>query len=148
MASLDDVFGSDVLIVKEEIVKEEKVNLFDHLNAINFNKTPTITDDVTEKQYPTFMVRRGLSFGRDTVLAANEMNIANHVDAKLQHDFLISIIPPKKRFNKWVKADTMQSVDALKKLFGYSTQKALTALTALTDQQIKELELLIQTGGT
>ena len=73
---------------------------FDFLNEINYGKKNIMIDDITEKQYNSFMVNRGLSYFKDTVVIANEMNINHHLDNRLQFDFLINIIRRKRRFSK------------------------------------------------
>ena len=49
-------------------------------------------DDLAEKDYNSFMVNRGLSYYNDTVIYANEMNIHNQIDSRMQYDFLRNII--------------------------------------------------------
>ena len=50
-----------------------------------------------EKSYSSFMVNRALSYHRDTVLFANEMNRYTTLDNKLKYDFLINMIIAQKR---------------------------------------------------
>ena len=80
-------------------------NPFQYLNAINDTKQNIMVDDITEKAYNSFMVNRGLSYFKDTVIFANEMNRNHHLDSRLQFDFLINIIRKRKRFSKWIKPD-------------------------------------------
>jgi hypothetical protein len=80
------------------------MNPFDFINAINYSKKDVMVDDLTEKEYNSFIVNRSLSNFSDTVLYANEMNINHHLDARLQFDFFINIIKKRKRFSKWNKA--------------------------------------------
>jgi len=57
-----------------------------------------------EKSYSSFMVNRALSFHRDTVLLANEMNKYTTLDNKLKYDFLLNIVRASKRqYSKWHK---------------------------------------------
>ncbi len=57
-----------------------------------------------EKSYSAFMVNRALSFHRDTVLLANEMNKYPNLDNKLKYDFLLNIVRASKRqYSKWHK---------------------------------------------
>ena len=74
-------------------------NPFVYLKAIN-NKENIIHDDLDEKGYEPFLMNRSLSYFPDTVLLANEMNLASHIDSKLQNDFLINTI----RKNIWDKS--------------------------------------------
>ena len=81
-------------------------NPFDYVNSINSGKSMfgTDNDELIEQKYTPYMVNRALSQFVDTVHSANEMNVNNHLDKKLQYDFLINIVRPRKRFKKWAKA--------------------------------------------
>ena len=97
---------------------------FTFLNEINFGKKDIIVDDITEKQYNSFMVNRGLSYFKDTAVIANEMNINHHLDNRLQFDFLINMIRKKKRFSKWNKPQIIDDLDVIKEYYGYSNKQA------------------------
>ena len=57
-------------------------------------------------------------------MLVNEMNVHNHLDHKLQFDFLINIVRPKKRFAKWSKTEHHDDLEAVVQYFGYSYEKA------------------------
>ena len=120
-------------------------NPFDYLNAINTNKKDILEN---EKDYPAFMVNRGLSYFPDTVLLANEMNMASHLDARLQFDFLINIVRKRKRFSKWNKTTESADIKAIKEYYGYSNEKARDVLPLLTNNELKEIKEKIDHGGT
>lgn len=122
-------------------------NPFQYLNAINDTKQDLMIDDLAEKGYNSFMVNRGLSYFKDTVLFANEMNRHHHLDSRLQFDFLINIIRKRKRFSKWIKPDTLSDVEVVKEYYGYSNQKARQVLTLLTSEQINDLKKKVYKGG-
>ena len=64
---------------------------FDFINQINHGKKNLIDETPNvEKEYISFIINRGLSFNHDTALYANEMNVQNHLDPKLQFDFLLN----------------------------------------------------------
>ena len=125
----------------------EKMNPFDYLNAINSTKKDIMIDDISEKDYNAFMVNRGLSYFPDTVLYANEMNRQHHIDGRLQFDFLINIIRKKKRWSKWIKADEVANLELIKEYYGYSNEKAKSALTLMSNEQIEQLKMRIYKGG-
>jgi len=89
-------------------------NFFDYLNAINGSKTDLIVDDASEKAYNPFMVNRGLSYFRDTVFYANEMNRYYGLDKKLQFAFLLNSVAARKRFSKWFKAEKLGELEVVK----------------------------------
>ena len=125
----------------------EKMNPFDYLNAINSTKKDIMIDDLAEKEYNSFIVNRGLSYFKDTILYANEMNRYHHLDSRLQFDFLINIIRKKKRWSKWIKASEVDNLELIKEYYGYSNEKARQVLTLLSSEQIEELRKKVNKGG-
>ena len=123
------------------------MNPFEYVNAINYTKKNIMIDDVTEKGYAPYMINRQLSYFPDTVLAANEMNRNHHLDNRLQFDFFINIVRKRKRFSKWHKPETVSDLEAVKKYYGYSNEKARQVLSLLTTDQINELKNKVMTGG-
>ena len=120
---------------------------FTFLNEINFGKKDIIVDDITEKQYNSFMVNRGLSYFKDTAVIANEMNINHHLDNRLQFDFLINMIRKKKRFSKWNKPQIIDDLDVIKEYYGYSNKQAKAVHNLLSSEQIGELRTKVYKGG-
>jgi hypothetical protein len=96
-------------------------NAFDYVSAINFTKqdlmTGTENDELAEAGYVPFLTNRSLSNFADTILYANEMNMQNHLDNKLQFHYLINSIRPKKRFSKWAKRQDSEDFEAVKQYF-------------------------------
>ena len=78
---------------------------------------------------------------------ANEMNKYHHLDKKLQFKFLLNIVRKKKRFSKWVKPTTDSNVDVIKEYYGYSNEKAKSALDILTKEQLKLIKERLYKGG-
>jgi hypothetical protein len=122
-------------------------SLSDYLNSINQNKKNIIVDEDTEKAYPPFIVNKCLSGFLDTVLYANEMNMYPHLDKKLQYDFLLNSINPRKRFSPWEKKSSIDYLDAVKEYYGYNTDKALQALRILNKTQLEDIKRLVNKGG-
>lgn len=122
-------------------------NPFDYVNSINISKKDIMTDDISEKAYPAFMVNRALSYFNDTVLYANEMNVNHHLDNILQYHFLISIVRKKKRFSKWLKPQEVNNLELIKEYYGYSNEKAKSVLSLFNNEQIELLKQRIYKGG-
>lgn len=123
------------------------MNPFDYVTAINYSKENIMVDDLTEKAYDSFLTNRSLSYFQDTVLLANEMNRYHHIDNRLQFDFLINMVRKRKRFSKWVKPDNIEDLEVVKEYYGYSNEKARTALALLTADQIVDLKRKVFKGG-
>ncbi len=122
---------------------------FDYLNAILQNKKQLIVDEVTEKEYSPFMVNRGLSYHKDCIMYANEMNRRHFLDKKLQFDFLLNTVRSQKRpFAKWVKSEKSEELACIKQVFGFSDSKAIEALRLLSKEQIQKLKEQTDIGGS
>jgi hypothetical protein len=121
---------------------------FDFVNQILQGKQQLIVDDLTEKEYVPFLTNRSLSYHKDCILFANEMNLRHHVDAKMQNDFLLNTVRSRKRpFTKWAKSEKSEDIECIKIIFGYSNSKAREALRLLSDEQIQELKRKTDIGG-
>ena len=124
---------------------------FDFINDINFGKKNLLKDDdkgILEKEYNSFIINRGLSYFSDTALYANEMNLRHELDKKMQNDYLLHSIRPKKRFSKWAKSKKEERVDLIKQYFNYSNQKAREVLDIITDEEYNQIKQAFETGGT
>jgi hypothetical protein len=121
---------------------------FDYVNAILQNKKKLIVDELTEKSYAPFLVNRSLSYHKDCIFYANEMNRYHQIDKKLQNDFLLNIVRSQKRpFAKWVKAEKSEDLECIKQIFGFSESKAREAVRLLSKEQIQKLKEQTDIGG-
>lgn len=124
------------------------MNPFDFVKEILQGKKQLIVDDLSEKEYNPFIINRSLSYHKDCVMYANEMNRRHFLDKKLQNDFLLNTVRSQKRpFTKWVKVEKGDNIDAIKLYFGFSDTKAREALGLLTEEQIYELRKKTSIGG-
>jgi hypothetical protein len=126
---------------------ETMANPFDYITSISQTKNDMMEDEQGEKGYNAFMVNRGLSYFPDTILYANEMNRMAHVDNKLQYTYLINTIRPRKRFSKWVKKKEDSDLDAVMRCYGYNIDKAKSALSILSPDQVKKIKEKLDEGG-
>lgn len=123
-------------------------NPFDYVNSVLQNKKNLIIDELTEKDYQPFLVNRTLSYHKDCIMYANEMNRRHLADKKLQYDFFLNTIRSQKRpFAKWVKAEKSDDLECIKQVFGLSDQKAREAMRLLSNEQIQKLKEQTDTGG-
>jgi len=122
---------------------------FDYTKAINQSKERLMDspDEMWEKKYSPFIVNKALYPFPDTILLANEMNINNHLDSKLQFDFLLNSIRPRKRFAPWLKTSKINNLELVKEYFGYNDQKAKEALDLLTDDDLEYIRSKLNKGG-
>ena len=121
---------------------------FDFINQINHGKKNLIDETPNvEKEYTSFIINRGLSFNHDTALYANEMNVQNHLDPKLQFDFLLNTLRTRQRYTPWLKAKKEKHLESVKEYYGYSNEKAKSALNILNDEQINTIMDRLNKGG-
>ena len=122
--------------------------LKDYLYSINQSKKNILDDDPDAvKKYPAYVVNRCLSSFTDTVLYANEMNKNSHLPPKMQYDFLLNSVKPRKRFSPWARKDSIDYLDVVKEYYGYNDDKALQALRILTKDQLDKITYLLRKGG-
>jgi hypothetical protein len=121
---------------------------FDYVNAILQNKKQLIVDEITEKDYAPFLVNRSLSYHKDCLMYANEMNQRHFLDKKLQFDFLLNTVRSQKRpFAKWIKSEKSDDLECIKQVYGFSDSKALEAFRLLSKEQIQQLKEQTDIGG-
>mgnify|MGYP006408764305 FL=1 len=123
--------------------------LKDYLNAINHTKEKLMDteDEEWERKYSPFIVNKCLAPFPDTILLVNEINQYPNIDKKLQFDFLINSLRPRKRFTPWVKAKKLDDIEYVKEFYGYNNEKAKVALTILNDDQIATIKQKLNKGG-
>ena len=124
--------------------------LKEYLNSINFTKEDLMKDEdpMWEKKYPAFIVNKCLAGHIDAIIFSNEMNMNAHLDPKLQYDFYLNSLRKKKRFSPWLRKEKIKDLDAVKKYYGYSNEKATQALKILNKEHIDFIKKRIDVGGT
>ena len=122
----------------------------DYLPAINHTKKNLMNSDdpMWEKKYPAFMVNKVLSGFQDTVILTNEMNRNHFLDRDMQFQFLLNSIRQKKRFTPFLRASKIKDIECVKEYYGYSNEKAKSALDILTNEQLKLIKARLYKGGT
>lgn len=125
-----------------------KLELKDWLNSINQTKNNIMDEDPTSiKEYPPYIINRCLSGHIDCLMYANEMNKYHSLDKKLQYDFFINTLRPKKRFSPWIKKEEIKDLEVVKSYYKYSNEKAKQALKILSKEQIAFIKSKLDTGG-
>ena len=123
--------------------------LKDYLNAINYTKESLLDsdDEQWEKKYYPFIVNKCVAPFPDAVMLVNEINQLHHLDKRLQFDFLINSLRPRKRFTPWLKAKKLENLEYVKEYYGYNNEKAKEALDILNDEQISAIKRKLDKGG-
>ena len=124
------------------------VDLKDWLNSINYSKKNLIDEDPdVEKKYPAYIINRCMSGHLDAIMYANEMNLAQHLDKKLQYDFYLNTLRSRKRYSPWIRKEELKNLDCIKSYYGYSNEKAKQVLPLLSEEQITFIRQKLDTGG-
>lgn len=105
-------------------------------------------EEEIERKYPSFMINRALSQYEDTVLLANEVNrMGATLDPKLQYDFLYYLVPKKRRFSKWAKAQKSDTINMIVEAYNISVRKAEEIIDLLSEDDIENLKTYLYKGG-
>ena len=127
---------------------DERYPLKDYLNTINQTKQYLMDEDPGwEKNYPSFVINKCMSQHLDTIMFANEINQYPGLDKKLQYDFFINIVRPRKRFSPWGKKQKVKDLELVKEFYGYSTEKAMQAMRILSPDQLEIIRDKLNKGG-
>lgn len=120
---------------------------FDYVNQILQGKKQLIVDEATEKEYVPFLTNRSLSYHKDCIMFANEMNRRHFMDKKMQNDYLLYTVRSQKRpFSKWAKPEKKDDLECIKMVFGFSDSKAKEALKLLSPEDLKEIKVRCDIG--
>ena len=123
--------------------------LKEYLNAINFSKKNVMDSEDKQwiKKYPAFIINKMLSAFSDTIMLVNEMNRNHFVDKDMQFQFLLNSIRSKKRFSPFLRASKLKDIECVKEYYGYSNDKAKSALDILTKEQLNLIKEKLFKGG-
>ena len=123
--------------------------LKEYLNAINFTKKDIMKseDELWRKKYPAFIVNKVLSAFSDTIMFVNEMNRNHFIDKDMQFQFLLNSIRTKKRYSPFLRANKLKEIECVKEYYGYSNDKAKSALDILTKDEINLIKEKLFKGG-
>jgi len=124
-------------------------DLKEYLNAINFSKKNVMDSEDKQwiKKYPAFIINKILSGFSDTIMLVNEMNRNHFLDKDMQFQFLLNSIRTKKRYSPFLRASKLKEIECVKEYYGYSNDKAKSALDILTKDEINLIKEKLFKGG-
>ena len=142
-----DLFGNEIVIEEVEEVKEKKVSPFDLTHDLT-SKERYDSEASGMKSYTKFLINRTLAYHPDILDFANKMNFRPDLDDKLHYDYMHHSIDKKRRSKKyWAKSKKYEHLEMVKEYFNYSTPKALSALSVLSDSDIETIKKRLYKGG-
>ena len=124
-------------------------NPFDWLNNISSSTESIWEEGISDKEYNSFMINRGLSQYRDTVLFAQVMNEkSQYISPKMQYDFYrLGITHKKKRFAKWHKPDKLEEIEMLARHFGINIRVVENYVSLMSETDYATLLGSLEKGG-
>lgn len=127
--------------------EDQKLSPFDIINIIN-EKKEELDSDQLQQFYNAWMVNRGLSNVKDTVLFANEMNRLYSLPKDMQFAFYYHGISKKRRFGKWNKiVEEKQSIELIMEKYPHFSRKRAKELLPILKGQLKAIEADLYKGG-
>ena len=120
---------------------------FEFIKAINESKENLIVDELSEKDYTPYVINKGLSYFPDTILYSNEMNRLHLLENKVQFQYLLNSIRPRKRYSKWYKNELTEDLKVISEYFGYSYAKAKQIQNLISSDQLDTMKQKLQKGG-
>ena len=124
-----------------------KINRFDFVKSVSYDKKDLMVDEVEEKAYQPFLLNKSLSYHQDSIFLTNEMNVRHGVDNRLQYMFFLNTLRKRQRFSQWSKPYISKKIDTVKQYYQISTREAKDYVNLLSDKQVRELKNRMKTGG-
>ena len=115
------------------------MNLSEVLNSINYIRKTLFENLPSDAKGICSLCLTNVYRISDTILQANNMNMHSGIDPRMQYHYLKNSIRKRKRFSKWNKSKESDQLEAVKRHYGYSNQKAEEALRLLNDEQVEYL---------
>ena len=116
---------------------------FKIVNHINTGKSRDVLDRVRRRDYSPYLINKALSYFPDTILQANQMNLASFIDIQAQYDYLFYAVRKRKRYSKWYKGHTSDMISILRDVLGCSPREAEVYLTMLSKDDVKKLKKVL-----
>lgn len=130
----------------------DKLTPFDFVNSASHTKKDITANspdsDEVIKQYNPFIVNKAFSMWEDTILHANEMNRMHHLFKDAQYRYYLGALRSRKRFSKWHKAEKNADLDVIQEYFQCNRTTAKGYLKILTPENLKEINMRMNKGGS
>ena len=118
-----------------------KLSPFTFVQNVSKDSFDMYTPD-TEKMYIPFIVNRALGYYLDTVLYANDMNLASNLSPRAQYLYLLNSLPKRSRYSSWQKRTESVETEAIMTVYKCSRQKAEEIAALLTPAQLEQIKTI------
>ena len=115
---------------------QKKLSLFDLISHLS--ETHTDRWDEFQGVYSPFMVNRFLAMNDYTIGFVEMMNKYN-LSPKEQYHFYLNVIPNKKRYFKYIKDKTDDSIESISKYYNVTIQRAKEYSKLLSNEEITDI---------
>ena len=124
------------------------MDVFTFLNSINTNKENLYKKDPNvDKIYVPYVINNSMSYFLDTALYANFMNLNAHISKKMQYEYYLHTVRKGKRYSKWYKDNSDDTIEIIKQYYDCSQKKAREYSRILSKEQVDSLRKQLNTGG-
>ena len=141
VVQFDEMFNNNQQTQENEQTQENDKDFFFKklIPAIAYTKDKIPFDELPE--YNSWLVNRTISFNMATIRQANQANLLSGFGAsgEFQYEFLLNVIPPKKRFFRWTKKIKTIEVEAIMNLYQCNEAKAKEIQSILTEENVKRI---------
>ena len=119
------------------------MELFDYLKALTEKKTPfDPKDDDMVKGYNPYIINRFVSMCEAFVMLVNEINKHPELNKKAHYDFLLSALPQRKQYFKYIKKEkdlTEEEVNYVADYFNVTAREARSHIQVLEKKAIETI---------
>lgn len=124
---------------------DKKKNVFDFINNISTNKSPTFCETEEDaKEYVPFIANKHFSFFPDTIMLANLMNARPSVPKRWNYLFYLNTVRKGfRKSGKWFKEKKNYTLEAISTYFNCNMKTAAEYLKHLPKEEIERIEKIV-----
>jgi hypothetical protein len=116
---------------------------FDLIDAVGTSKRDIIREsedpETTAKKYNPWLTNKHFSYFPDSVLHANEMNMAHGLDPYMQYRYYLAVLPARKRFTKWNSISDGDTAAAVSEWYGINKRRAREVMKILPKSAVDNI---------
>ena len=132
---------------KVKVDKPKVLGLFDHLNAVYCNQSPTYFKNLSDgdkRAWSNYMIHRFISMNPNQIEIANYIQKYSKLPAEMCYRFYSAVLPKARQWNTYIKSKKSekwdgQVIDYVVNYFECSKKEAREYLDILTLDQVKTI---------